>query len=44
MDFIERMFGFAPDGGSGATELLIIGVIVAAFVLVYGIRRRTKVG
>jgi hypothetical protein len=42
MDFIEKIFGIDPDGGSGATELLIIGVIVAAIVLVwsYRIKRR----
>jgi hypothetical protein len=33
MDFIEKIFGIDPDGGSGATELLIIGVIVTALVL-----------
>jgi hypothetical protein len=30
MDFIERWFGFSPDGGDGSTELLYI---VAAAVL-----------
>jgi hypothetical protein len=24
MDFIERLFGIAPDGGSGALELLLL--------------------
>lgn len=24
MDFVEKMFGVAPDGGSGALELLIV--------------------
>jgi hypothetical protein len=28
MDFIERIFGISPDDGSGATELLILGVAV----------------
>jgi hypothetical protein len=23
MDFIERLFGISPDGGSGATELIL---------------------
>jgi hypothetical protein len=29
MDFIERLFGFAPDGGSGALELLLFAVPIA---------------
>jgi hypothetical protein len=24
MDFIEQLFGFSPDGGSGSFELLLI--------------------
>ncbi|ESZ05505.1 hypothetical protein X735_32195 [Mesorhizobium sp. L2C085B000] len=26
MDFIERIFGIAPDGGDGTTELIYIAV------------------
>jgi hypothetical protein len=42
MDFIERIFGMAPDGGSGSFELLlflipIVGLIVLRIVVV---RRR----
>lgn len=46
LDFIERMFGIDPDGGSGATELLIVGVIVAIIVLAWFHRtkRRVRVG
>ncbi|MER9128038.1 hypothetical protein NKH81_34500 [Mesorhizobium sp. M0959] len=29
MDFIERIFGVAPDGGDGTTEMLYILVAVA---------------
>ena len=29
LDFIEKLFGLAPDGGSGALELLLIAVPVA---------------
>ena len=36
MDFIERMFGISPDGGSGSTELMIIAVFVLIAVLVAG--------
>ncbi len=32
MDFIERIFGFSPDGGSGAFELLLVAAPVAAVV------------
>jgi hypothetical protein len=35
MDFIERWFGFSPDGGSGTTEMLfmLVGVaLIAAFI------------
>jgi hypothetical protein len=41
MDFIERWLNISPDGGSGASELLIIGalgVILIGIVLV-GFRR-----
>jgi hypothetical protein len=30
MDFIERLFGVAPDGGSGALEALYFLVITLA--------------
>ena len=34
MDFIERLFGMSPDGGSGATELVILlGVALLVAVL-----------
>jgi hypothetical protein len=29
MDFIERIFGFAPDGGSGSLELLLFALPIA---------------
>jgi len=37
MDFIERIFGFAPDGGSGAFEFILflvplVGVCYLALV------------
>ncbi|WP_164897969.1 MULTISPECIES: hypothetical protein [unclassified Mesorhizobium] len=35
MDFIERIFGVAPDGGDGTTEMLYIAVaLVVAGMLV----------
>ena len=29
MDFIEKLFGVAPDGGSGALEFLLIAIPIA---------------
>lgn len=45
MDFIERIFGFAPDGGSGAFEFILflvplIGVCYLALVRMRRARRR----
>ena len=43
MDFIERWFGFSPDGGDGSLEFLWIVAIVAvlaAFVFRGRIRSR----
>lgn len=35
MDFIEKIFGFSPDGGSGAFEvmLFLIPVVVVAVLM-----------
>ena len=33
MDFIERVFGFSPDGGSGMVELLFFAGLIAALAL-----------
>jgi hypothetical protein len=38
MDFIERIFGVAPDGGDGALEILWLAAIVIA-VCAVGFRR-----
>jgi len=40
MDFIEQIFGFSPDGGSGVFELLLFLIPIAGLVLLY--RRRGK--
>jgi MYXO-CTERM domain-containing protein len=42
MDFIERIFGVSPDGGSGSTEAMILLAITA--VLVIAVRRRRSTG
>jgi MYXO-CTERM domain-containing protein len=43
MDFIESIFGFAPDGGSGSLELLLFAVPLAGlFYFAYRRRRRNR--
>jgi preprotein translocase subunit YajC len=44
MDFIERIFGFAPDGGSGSLEFLLFALTIAgiAYLIVYRRQRRKK--
>lgn len=42
MDFIERIFGFSPDGGSGSFELLLFVIPIAGIYLVYRIRSRKR--
>lgn len=41
MDFIERFFGISPDGGSGATELVLVTVPAVLFVL-FTLRRQLR--
>jgi hypothetical protein len=33
MDFVERLFGFSPDGGSGMFEVLIFCVVIGVIAL-----------
>jgi hypothetical protein len=43
MDFIERLFGFSPDGGSGALEVLLFAApitVLCYFALRRGQRQR----
>jgi hypothetical protein len=42
MDFIERFFGFSPDGGDGSTELLWLGALafVVAMAVYFRIQRQ----
>ena len=37
MDFIEKIFGVSPDGGTGSLEFLLLAIPVA--VVAYIIRR-----
>jgi hypothetical protein len=41
MDFIERIFGFAPDGGSGSLEFLLFAVPLAGIAYL-ALRRRQR--
>ncbi len=41
MNFIERIFGFAPDGGNGVFEFLLFLLPVAGIVLLWQARKRT---
>jgi len=40
MDFIERIFGIAPDGGSGALEILLFIIPVVGIVALWQWRKR----
>lgn len=39
MDFIERIFGFAPDGGDGSFEFLLFAIPMAGIVYLLWHRR-----
>ncbi|MFI5014277.1 MAG: hypothetical protein ACHQAY_18220 [Hyphomicrobiales bacterium] len=43
MDFIESLFGIAPDGGDGSLEALLIGAVVVVG-LMFAFRRRIIAG
>jgi hypothetical protein len=40
MDFIERIFGLAPDGGSGSLEFLLFLIPLVGFALLIKYERR----
>lgn len=41
MDFIERLFGIAPDGGNGSLEALYVTLAIVVFALaMLGLRYR----
>ena len=43
MDWIERFFHIAPDGGNGVTELLILIALLGATSCFGAIRARRKI-
>jgi hypothetical protein len=42
MDFIEKIFGFSPDGGSGSLELLLFAIPLAGIGYLFIKRRRAR--
>ena len=40
MDFIERIFGFAPDGGNGTLEMLLFLIPIAGIAYLVMKRRQ----
>jgi len=34
MQFIEQLFGFSPDGGTGLTEIMIVILVFTAGLLI----------
>lgn len=42
MDFIERLFGFAPDGGSGSFEFLLFLIPVIGILALREVRKRSR--
>ena len=42
MDFIERIFGIAPDGGSGSLEFLLFLIPLAGLTLLIKYRRASR--
>jgi hypothetical protein len=42
MDFLERIFGFSPDGGSGLFEALLFLIPLAGIAAIYVARSRAR--
>lgn len=42
MDFIERLFGIAPDGGSGSLEFLLFALPIAGICYLVVKRRQSR--
>lgn len=42
MNFIEKLFGFSPDNGSGATEILWLAALATVLVIGIAVVRRRK--
>jgi hypothetical protein len=48
MNFLERFFCLSPDGGSGATEVLLLGVILCGLLALltrrFGVEAKVRRG
>jgi len=42
VDFIEKIFGFSPDGGSGAFEVLLFAIPIVGLYLLYQRRSSSR--
>lgn len=42
MDFIEKIFGVSPDGGSGAFEFILFAIPIIVLVILAVTRRGQK--
>lgn len=42
MDFIEKIFGLSPDGGSGSFEFLLFTVPVVGILVIRAWRKRSR--
>ena len=42
MDFIESIFGFSPDGGSGAFEVLLFLIPIVGVYILFRIRSSSR--
>lgn len=42
MDFIEQIFGYSPDGGSGAFELLLLILPIVVVGVLWRARARRR--
>jgi len=40
VQFIEQIFGIAPDGGNGMLEFLLFAIPIASLVILYAVRRK----
>jgi hypothetical protein len=38
MNFVEQLFGFSPDGGSGVFEFLLVAVPIIALSIIHWTR------
>ena len=42
MDFIERIFGFSPDGGDGTFELVLFAIPIMGLVILAAWRQMRR--